>query len=41
MLGDPNVRLGSGMVDGDEWDRVHGRHGVGLMNEGSEALLSW
>lgn len=41
IVGDFNTRVGSGKVGGDEWEGVRGKHGVGLMNEDGEALLSW
>ena len=41
VVGDFNARVGSGQMGGDEWDGVCGRHGVGLMNTSSEALLAW
>ena len=41
VVGDFNARVGSGQMGGDEWDGVHGRHGVGLMNTSGEALLAW
>ena len=41
IVGDFNARVGSGEVGGDQWDGVHGKNGVGAMNESGEALLSW
>ena len=40
IVGDFNARVGSGEVSGDQWDGVHGKNGVGAMNESGEALLS-
>ncbi len=41
IVGDLNVRVGSGRIGGDRWDGVHGRHGVGQMNSSGEELLAW
>lgn len=40
IVGDFNARVGSG-ERGDSWAGVRGCHGVGLVNDNREALLSW